>query len=49
MRRYWVYSAMLLERDLRTNSAVFLRKGKIMNTVCGLKNNTDRPFGDAIE
>ena len=28
--------------DLRTNSAVFLSKGKIMNTVCGLKNNTVR-------
>jgi hypothetical protein len=49
VKRYWVYSAMLLENDLRTNSAVFLSKGKIMNTVCGLKNNTDRAFGEPIE
>jgi len=43
MRRYWVYSTMLLERDQRTNAAVFLTDRKIMNTVCGLHNNTDRP------
>ena len=42
-KRYWVYSAMLLERDQRTNAAVFLSKRKIMNTVCGLKNNTNTP------
>merc|ERR1719265_109571 len=48
VKRYWVYSAMLLEHDLRTNSAVFLSKDKIMNTVCGLKNNTDRAFGEPI-
>merc|ERR550537_54822 len=47
-KQYWVYSAMLLESDQRTNLAVFLSKHKIMNTVCGLKNNTDRPFGDPI-
>eukprot|EP00392_Amoebophrya_sp_AT5.2_P011001 g11076.t1 len=41
--QYYVYSAMLLERDQRTNAAVFLTKKKIMNTVCGLHNNTDRP------
>jgi hypothetical protein len=45
---YHVYSAALLEQDLRTNSAIFLSKNKIMNTVCGLKNNTDRAFGDAV-
>lgn len=48
-RRYWVYSAMLLDSDKRTNAAIFLSKGKIMNTVCGLKNNTDRPFGGEIK
>jgi len=42
--KYHVYSAMLLDQDKRTNAAVFLTAGKIMNTVCGLHNNTDRPF-----
>jgi len=45
---YHVFSAMLLEKEFRTNAAIFLSKSKIMNTVCGLKNNTDRPFGDAV-
>lgn len=48
VKRYWVYSAMLLDKDVRTNTAIFLRQDKIMNTVCGLKNNTDRPFGNEI-
>jgi len=48
VNRYWVYSAMLLDKDRRTNSAIFLSKNKIMNTVCGLTNNTDRPFGDPV-
>mmetsp|Transcript_115072 Transcript_115072/g.245832 ORF Transcript_115072/g.245832 Transcript_115072/m.245832 type:complete len:353 (+) Transcript_115072:67-1125(+) len=43
-RRYWIYSSMLLENDNRTNMAVFLRPDKIMNTVCGLQNNTDRQY-----
>eukprot|EP00929_Paragymnodinium_shiwhaense_P097177 TRINITY_DN5892_c0_g2_i1.p1 TRINITY_DN5892_c0_g2~~TRINITY_DN5892_c0_g2_i1.p1 ORF type:complete len:358 (+),score=77.98 TRINITY_DN5892_c0_g2_i1:160-1233(+) len=43
-KQYWVYSALLLENDNRTNMAVFLRPDKIMNTVCGLKNNTDRHY-----
>jgi len=42
--KYHVYSAMLLDKDKRTNAAVFLTSNKIMNTVCGLQNNTDRPF-----
>lgn len=42
--RYWVYSAMLIENDDRTNMAVFMRPDKIMNTVCGLSNNTDREY-----
>jgi hypothetical protein len=40
---YEVYSSILLENDNRTNMAVFMRPDKIMNTVCGLENNTDRP------
>jgi hypothetical protein len=32
----------------RTNAAVFLNDRKIMNTVCGLKNNTDRPQQDPV-
>lgn len=43
-RQYWVYSSMLLEDDNRSNTAVFLRPDKIMNTVCGLQNNTDRQY-----
>jgi len=44
-KQYWVFSAMLLDHnDNRTNMAVFLRPNKIMNTVCGLKNNTDQQY-----
>lgn len=43
-KQYWVYSAMLLESDNRSNMAVFMRPDKIMNTVCGLQNNTDRQY-----
>jgi len=42
--KYLVYSAMLLDRDERTNAAVFLTNQKIMNTDCGLTNNTDTEF-----
>lgn len=42
--QYWVYSALLLDSDNRTNPVQFLRPSKIMNTVCGLENNTDRPL-----
>jgi hypothetical protein len=41
-KQYSVYSSLLLENDNRTNMAVFMRPDKIMNTVCGLENNTDR-------
>jgi hypothetical protein len=44
VKQYWVYSAMLLETDNRTNMAVFMRASKIMNTVCGLQNNTDHQY-----
>jgi len=44
VKQYWVYSSMLLENDERTNMAVFMRPDKIMNTVCGLGNNTDREY-----
>mmetsp|Transcript_60668 Transcript_60668/g.113347 ORF Transcript_60668/g.113347 Transcript_60668/m.113347 type:complete len:353 (+) Transcript_60668:18-1076(+) len=44
VKQYWVYSSMLVEWDNRTNMAVFLRSNKTMNTVCGLQNNTDRPY-----
>lgn len=47
-RRYWVFSALLLDHDKRTNANVFLTKRKIMNTVCGLINNTDRPASTPI-
>lgn len=43
-KQYAVYSSLLLDKDNRSNTAVFLRPDKIMNTVCGLQNNTDRQF-----
>mmetsp|Transcript_101529 Transcript_101529/g.262430 ORF Transcript_101529/g.262430 Transcript_101529/m.262430 type:complete len:363 (-) Transcript_101529:111-1199(-) len=43
-KQYWVYSSMLLDSDNRTNMAVFMRPDKILNTVCGLANNTDRQY-----
>jgi len=53
-KKYWVYSSMLLKSDNRTNPAVLMRPDKIMNTVCGLQNNTDRqyttvPAADCVE
>lgn len=48
VRRYWVYSALLRPIDEPTNSAVFIGKDKIMNTVCGLINNTDVPSSAPI-
>jgi len=44
VKQYWVYSAMLLDNDNRSNLAVFMRPDKIMNTVCGLHNNTDTQY-----
>ena len=44
IKQYWIYSAMLLKDDNRTNTAIFLRPTKVMNTVCGLKNNTDKEY-----
>lgn len=41
-KHFSVYSSLLLDIDNRTNLAVFMRPEKIMNTVCGLENNTDR-------
>eukprot|EP00415_Alexandrium_ostenfeldii_P003509 UN3509 len=40
---------MLLETDKRTNTAVFMRPDKIMNTVCGLQNNTDRHHSTVVQ
>jgi len=48
VKTYWIYSSLLLESDNRTNMAVFLRPAKIMNTVCGLKNNTDKHYSMAL-
>merc|ERR1711920_1194250 len=36
-------SSVLLENEGQLNRAVFFRKDKIMNTVCGLDFNTDEP------
>ncbi|KAF4702190.1 hypothetical protein FOZ63_028554 [Perkinsus olseni] len=42
--KYYIYSTMLLDTDNRTNTAVFIRPDKVLNTVCGLHNNTDREY-----
>jgi hypothetical protein len=42
VKKYHVYSTMLLNTDNRSNANVFFRPDKILNTVCGLHNNTDR-------
>jgi len=42
--QYWVYSAMLPDEDNFTVKQAFLKPDKIMNTVCGIKNNTDRHY-----
>lgn len=47
VKRYWVYSSILLETEQRKNPHVFLSPRRIMNTVCGLSNNTDQPFAIA--
>jgi hypothetical protein len=44
VKQYHVYSSMLLSKDKRSNTNVFLRPSKILNTVCGLTNNADRPY-----
>lgn len=43
-KQYWVYTSMLAETDNHSSTACFLWPEKIMNTVCGLKNNTDRHY-----
>jgi len=48
VNEYHVYSAMLLDKDQRTNAAVFLTPKKIMNTVCGLKHNTHRMYAKVL-
>lgn len=41
-KRYYVYAIRLLEDDeVNQSSAVLLRPEKILNTVCGILNNTD--------
>jgi len=43
--QYWIYMAKLIDQDTNyTSRTVFLRKDKVMNTVCGLQNNTDTPY-----
>lgn len=44
VKQYLVYSTMLLDSDTRPNPNVFLTPNKILNTVCGLANNTDRAY-----
>lgn len=43
-RQYYVYSSLLLDGDNSSSIYAFLRPNKIMNSVCGLENNTDKPY-----
>merc|ERR1712187_803720 len=43
-KQYIIYSSILHEDEFRTNPAVFFRRDKIMNTVCGLAYNTDSHY-----
>jgi len=40
---FYIYAVRLTESDVVTSDVVFLNQGKILNTVCGLANITDRP------
>lgn len=43
--QYWIYVSKLIDQDTNyTSRTVFLRKDKVMNTVCGLQNNTDTHY-----
>mmetsp|Transcript_148 Transcript_148/g.553 ORF Transcript_148/g.553 Transcript_148/m.553 type:complete len:377 (-) Transcript_148:183-1313(-) len=39
LKRYHVFSSLLLAKENRTNSAVFLHPSKVMNSACGLERN----------
>eukprot|EP00429_Kryptoperidinium_foliaceum_P033199 CAMPEP_0176175422 /NCGR_PEP_ID=MMETSP0120_2-20121206/89868_1 /TAXON_ID=160619 /ORGANISM="Kryptoperidinium foliaceum, Strain CCMP 1326" /LENGTH=220 /DNA_ID=CAMNT_0017513469 /DNA_START=1 /DNA_END=660 /DNA_ORIENTATION=- len=41
-KQYHVYATPLVENDTVQSGPVFLRPSKILNTYCGLQNNTDR-------
>jgi len=44
VKQYYVYSSMLIQGDVRSNTNVFLRPFKILNTVCGIQLNTGREY-----
>jgi hypothetical protein len=44
VKHYYVYSSMLIQGDVRSNSNVFLRPDKILNTACGITLNTGREY-----
>mmetsp|Transcript_1086 Transcript_1086/g.2494 ORF Transcript_1086/g.2494 Transcript_1086/m.2494 type:complete len:346 (-) Transcript_1086:126-1163(-) len=44
LEQYWLYVTMLLDGENQTSDAVVLRPTKVLNTVCGLANNTDRSY-----
>jgi len=39
LRRYHVYSSLLLAKDEKVNAAVFLHPARVMNSACGLERN----------
>lgn len=39
LRRYHVFSSLLLANEQRTSAAVFLHPAKVMNSACGLEQN----------
>ena len=44
VKKYWVFSSLLLDSDNRTNPNVLVKPSKILNTVCGLFNSTDSAY-----
>jgi len=42
IRRYHVFSSLLLPHEKKSNEAVFLSPSKVMNSVCGLERNAVR-------
>mmetsp|Transcript_2172 Transcript_2172/g.3701 ORF Transcript_2172/g.3701 Transcript_2172/m.3701 type:complete len:340 (-) Transcript_2172:72-1091(-) len=44
LEQYWLYVTLLLDGENQTSDAVVLSADKVMNTVCGLSNNTDRSY-----
>lgn len=47
LKRYHVYSSLMLAKETKTNEAVFLSPQKVMNSACGLDRNAVR-YGNPL-